>query len=95
MRNTWRLYGGWYDGNPAELKPARPTRLAVEVATMAGGADVLARRAIELAVVGDDESLRLAGHLAEYGGTRRARLGHHASRSGRGVPPCAPRPSRR
>ena len=22
VRNIWRLYGGWYDGNPAHLKPA-------------------------------------------------------------------------
>jgi alkyl sulfatase BDS1-like metallo-beta-lactamase superfamily hydrolase len=66
VRNLWRLYGGWYDGNPAELKPARLGALAVEVATMAGGADVLARRAIELASSGSDDDLRLAGHLAEY-----------------------------
>ena len=66
VRNLWRLYGGWYDGNPAELKPARTSALATEVATMAGGADVLARRAIELASSGSDDDLRLAGHLAEY-----------------------------
>ena len=23
VRNVWRLYGGWYDGNPARLKPPR------------------------------------------------------------------------
>ena len=62
VRNVWRLYGGWYDGNPAHLKPAPDAALAVEVATLAGGADVLARRAAELAEAGD---LRLAGHLAE------------------------------
>ena len=22
VRNVWRLYGGWYDGNPSHLKPA-------------------------------------------------------------------------
>jgi glyoxylase-like metal-dependent hydrolase (beta-lactamase superfamily II) len=66
VRNLWRLYGGWYDGNPAELKPAKLSALATEVATMAGGADVLARRAIELAASGTDDDLRLAGHLAEY-----------------------------
>ncbi len=22
VHNIWRLYGGWYDGNPAHLKPA-------------------------------------------------------------------------
>jgi alkyl sulfatase BDS1-like metallo-beta-lactamase superfamily hydrolase len=62
VRNIWRLYGGWYDGNPATLKPAREAALATEVASLAGGAQRLADRALELAADGD---LRLAGHLAE------------------------------
>lgn len=62
VRNIWRLYGGWYDGNPAHLKPASDTALAVELAGLAGGADVLAGRAETLASKGD---LRLACHLAE------------------------------
>ncbi len=65
VRNIWRLYGGWYDGNPANLKPAPDALLAAELATLAGGASTLARRALELAGRGDDVSLRLAGHLAE------------------------------
>jgi alkyl sulfatase BDS1-like metallo-beta-lactamase superfamily hydrolase len=60
------LYGGWYDGNPAHLKPASEQALANELAGLAGGADVLARRAVELAASGGDADLRLAGHLAEY-----------------------------
>ena len=28
VRNTWRLYGGWYDGNPASLKPAPDAAVA-------------------------------------------------------------------
>jgi alkyl sulfatase BDS1-like metallo-beta-lactamase superfamily hydrolase len=66
VRNVWRLYGGWYDGNPAELKPARSAALATEIAALAGGADVLAARAIELAHQGSDDDLRLAGHLVEF-----------------------------
>jgi len=66
VRNVWRLYGGWYDGNPANLKPAREQLLAQELASLAGGADVLARRAVELSATGGDADLRLAGHLAEY-----------------------------
>ncbi len=66
VRNVWRLYGGWYDGNPAHLKPAPDRALAAEFAALAGGADVLARRAVDLAESGDDADLRLAGHLAEY-----------------------------
>jgi alkyl sulfatase BDS1-like metallo-beta-lactamase superfamily hydrolase len=65
VRNVWRLYGGWYDGNPANLKPARDTAFALEVASLVGGASRLASRATELAAGGDDDSLRLAAHLAE------------------------------
>jgi glyoxylase-like metal-dependent hydrolase (beta-lactamase superfamily II) len=49
VRTIWRLYGGWWDGNPATLKPATERALAVEVAALAGGAAVLAARAVELA----------------------------------------------
>lgn len=63
VRNIWRLYGGWYDGNPARLKPAPDQAVAAEVARLAGGASELASRAIELSEAGD---LRLACHLAEW-----------------------------
>ena len=66
VRNLWRLYGGWYDGNPANLKPATEVALATEVATLAGGADVLAVRAEVLANAGD---FRLACHLIEMAAT--------------------------
>ena len=59
VRNIWRLYGGWYDGNPAHLKPAPEAELAAELASLAGGPERLAARAREL------DDLRLAGHLAE------------------------------
>lgn len=62
LRNIWRLYGGWYDGNPARLKPAKDAHLAAEIANLAGGAGRLAKRALELAGLGD---MRLACHLAE------------------------------
>jgi alkyl sulfatase BDS1-like metallo-beta-lactamase superfamily hydrolase len=62
VRTVWRLYGGWYDGNPAHLKPAPDAALAAELAALAGGAGALADRAEALAEAGD---LRLAGHLAE------------------------------
>jgi alkyl sulfatase BDS1-like metallo-beta-lactamase superfamily hydrolase len=65
VRGVWRLFGGWYDGNPAHLKPAPDAALARELADLAGGAAALARRASELAATGDDGDLRLAGHLAE------------------------------
>jgi glyoxylase-like metal-dependent hydrolase (beta-lactamase superfamily II) len=81
VRNVWRLYGGWWDGNPATLQPSPERSLALELADLAGGAGVLADRALalvaEVAEVdrtggagggtgpGDDAALRLAGHLAE------------------------------
>jgi len=66
VRTIWRRYGGWWDGNPATLKPAPERRLAAELAELAGGAGRLADRALALAEdPGDDGALRLAGHLAE------------------------------
>lgn len=62
VRNIWRLYGGWYDLDPAGLKPAPTAELGGEIASLAGGAGALAARARELLAGGD---LRLAGHLAE------------------------------
>ena len=62
IRNVWRLYGGWYDGNPANLKPAADPLLAAEMAKLAGGAHMLATRAQELSQAGEH---RLACHLAE------------------------------
>ncbi|MGH8983836.1 MAG: alkyl sulfatase dimerization domain-containing protein [Acidimicrobiia bacterium] len=63
VRNTWRLYGGWYDGDPANLKPAPAAVVAREVASLAGGVDRLITRARAAVDAGD---LRLAGHLAEW-----------------------------
>ena len=62
VRNVWRLYGGWWDGDPSSLKPAPRRDLASELAQLAGGAHALAERAEKLA---NDGELRLAGHLAE------------------------------
>jgi alkyl sulfatase BDS1-like metallo-beta-lactamase superfamily hydrolase len=61
VRNIWRLYGGWWDGNPANLKPAREGVLAAEIAALAGGARRLADRAVELSEIDP----RLACHLVE------------------------------
>ena len=62
VRNLWRLYAGWWDGDPARLKPAPAAALAIELADLAGGAGRLAARAEHLAERGD---LALACHLAE------------------------------
>jgi alkyl sulfatase BDS1-like metallo-beta-lactamase superfamily hydrolase len=63
VRNLWHLYGGWFDGNPAHLKPAREKALAAELASLAGGAAQLAKRAAVLAETGQT---RLAAHLVEF-----------------------------
>lgn len=63
VRNIARLVGGWWDGNPANLKPARDADLAAELCALAGGPAVMAARAKALAAEG---RLRLAGHLAEF-----------------------------
>ncbi len=63
VRNVIRYYGGWWSGRPSELKPAPRSDVATEMATLAGGPEVLARRARELADAGDH---RLACHLADY-----------------------------
>jgi alkyl sulfatase BDS1-like metallo-beta-lactamase superfamily hydrolase len=65
VHNIWRLYGGWWDGNPASLKPAPERALAAELAELAGGAGALADRALDLLEEGSERALRLAGHLAE------------------------------
>ena len=62
VRNLWRLYGGWWDKNPATLKPAPEATFAAEMAALAGGADTLVARAVELAANGD---LRLACQVVE------------------------------
>ncbi len=61
VRNIWRQYGGWWDGAPSRLKPSPDATLAAELAHLAGGADRLAARALE--VLPDD--VRLASHLAD------------------------------
>lgn len=65
VRGIWRQFGGWWDAAPSRLKPARDESLGVEIAQLAGGAEMLIRRAQELVVSGD---LRLACHLADFAG---------------------------
>jgi alkyl sulfatase BDS1-like metallo-beta-lactamase superfamily hydrolase len=66
VRGIWHLYAGWFDGNPAHLKPASAGELAAELASLAGGADKLAQRA---AILAEGGQTRLAAHLAELAAT--------------------------
>ena len=63
VRTLWRLYGGWYDGNPAHLKPSPDRDLARELSALAGGAGRLADRAESACA---DGQLALACELAEF-----------------------------
>lgn len=63
IRNIWRLYGGWYDGQPANLKPPSETSIAAELVRMIpNGTETLMQRALELA---EQEEWRLACKLAD------------------------------
>lgn len=63
VRNIWRLDGGWYDGVPSHLKPAPEAEQAREVAALAGGAERLTARALELLEAGE---LPMACQLADW-----------------------------
>ena len=79
IRNVWRLYGGWWDGVAAHLKPAREAALGAEVARLAGGVDALVARARQLAAAGE---LALAGHLIDWAvATAPEHRGAHAARA--------------
>jgi alkyl sulfatase BDS1-like metallo-beta-lactamase superfamily hydrolase len=52
-----------FDRDPAHLKPGPEAELAAELATLAGGADRLAERAVALAETG---RMRLAADLVEF-----------------------------
>ena len=63
VRNLWRLYGGWYDGNPAHLNPAPEAELARAVLELAGGGSALTEMAERAASEG---RLALASQFAEW-----------------------------
>jgi len=63
VRNIWRLYGGWWDGVAAHLKPADEADLGREIAALAGGVERLVARARVLAAGGE---LALASHLVDW-----------------------------
>lgn len=62
VQGIWHFFAGWFDGNPAHLKPAPSAELAGEIAALAGGTATLAGRAKALAEAGNT---RLAAHLIE------------------------------
>jgi len=63
VRNLIRRWGGWWNGNAADLFPATVARQASEIADLAGGIAALVARGRKLMAAGD---LELACHVAEW-----------------------------
>lgn len=63
VRNIWRLYGGWYDGEPDNLLPAPRADQARLWVDLAGGVQQVLDRAAALKAEGN---LRLACHAIEF-----------------------------
>ncbi|HVA73598.1 MAG TPA: alkyl sulfatase dimerization domain-containing protein [Acidimicrobiales bacterium] len=63
VRNVWRRYGGWYDGEPDNLLPAPRAEQAREWVGLAGGLEAVLTRAADLAAAGNH---RLSCHLVEF-----------------------------
>src|SRR5262249_34939744 len=72
VRNLLRLWGGWWNGNAADLLPATWESQAHEITALAGGVDAVIRRGRELMA---QDKLELAAHLAEW--ATRAEPGDH------------------
>ena len=89
MRNLLRLWGGWWNGNAADLLPATLEGAGEEIARLAGGVDALVARGRALLDGGDAV---LAAHLAEWA-TRAAPESRDAQALKRDVY-AAPPPSR-
>jgi glyoxylase-like metal-dependent hydrolase (beta-lactamase superfamily II) len=62
VRNIWRTYGGWWDGNPAHLHTPHPSALAEQVVALAGGTDAVVARAESIAA----SDMRTACELIEF-----------------------------
>jgi alkyl sulfatase BDS1-like metallo-beta-lactamase superfamily hydrolase len=79
IRNIWRLYGGWWDGNPARLKPPADAALGAELVALVGSVERIVERATELSVAGEH---RLASQLIEYAAAAKPESGSvHEARS--------------
>ena len=63
VRNVWRRYGGWYDGEPDNLLPAPRVEQAKVWVELAGGVDLVMARAKSAL---DDGDHAIACHLIEF-----------------------------
>ena len=62
IRNIWRLYGGWWDGAPARLKPPPDQAVGAEIVDLVGDVSTVIERAQQRSSEGDH---RLACHLID------------------------------
>ncbi len=61
-RNVYRLYGGWYNGDPADILPAHSADIARELVGISGAEPLLARaRALR-----DAGDIKVACHIADF-----------------------------
>jgi alkyl sulfatase BDS1-like metallo-beta-lactamase superfamily hydrolase len=61
-RNVYRLYGGWYDGDPANMLPAHSHEIAAQLVSATGAAPILERARKHR----DDGDLQMACHLVDF-----------------------------
>ena len=61
-RNVYRLYGGWYDGNPANILPAHSEAVARALVDATGSEPLLA----QARTLRDTGDLQLACHLVDF-----------------------------
>ena len=61
-RNVYRLYGGWYDGDPAHILPAHSDDVARELMGAVDSATILDRAR----KLHEDGDLQMACHLADW-----------------------------
>lgn len=61
-RNVYRLYGGWYDGDPANILPAHSEEISAALVAATGSAPILARAR----KLREDGDLQLACHLTDF-----------------------------
>ena len=61
-RNVYRLYGGWYNGDPADILPAHSEEIAAALVGATGAAPILARAR----KLRDEGDLQLACHLVDF-----------------------------
>jgi alkyl sulfatase BDS1-like metallo-beta-lactamase superfamily hydrolase len=61
-RNVYRLYGGWYDGDPADILPAHTEDIAAALVSATGSEPILSRAR----KLRDEGFLQLACHLVAF-----------------------------